>query len=752
MFFGGSKLKLRIEELEKEIQTEKKKVDEFSSEKASLKTQKDEFETQIQALKQKNSQLSQQLDQSKTDKEFQQKTHQDLQQKYTLLQKTVQELELKNVKFLDVDSKIKKAEDSAQKYKGEQERLNQQLKQSESDLRSAQSNLEILSQKYKELQDEHQKLRPENEKLKKLQEENKSLKNELQKLKQKSLTEASAVPKESPPLDTETNPLDAETKGSQGFTGKVDDITLFDLLQMLVNAHKNQIVNFKDRATAKDGQIYVRNGEIIHSEFAHLKGLQAFLFIMSSKHGSFSVATWKDPAEETITMPAANLFMEVARVMDEREAYLNNLEVPVGSIENMSEEEVLAAAKKIENTIQIGKSLVKTVAGNITGDEPKKQAIQKILVVDDSATILSIIKKYLLSQGYNTSTCTSAKNGIELMQKEEFDLVITDLDMPEINGVEFFLWIKGNKPQTQVIIMTAFGSEDIREFANSVGILRYFEKPLNMKQVKQVLDEISEEHKVGGDITNVSLLDFIQMLVLSRKQKLVEVIDPITKTSGKIYLAFGEIVHAEYLDKTSEEAFYPLMAMKSGHFQELGWEEPNQKSIETSPMRLFMEAARRIDLEDINLKNMAQIDDMFQSSLAETATQPKPDLQKESATHDFTIYESGKVLNIQVGSTKKNEVLEILSTFTQNLNESSKMLVLKELTLSVIFMEDLVSEINIGPRYPGTTAKGLKVGDRMEKAVGLYGTPRLSSNRGVIWDSISVFSQDSETINTIRLA
>ncbi|PIQ26475.1 hypothetical protein COW36_21755 [bacterium (Candidatus Blackallbacteria) CG17_big_fil_post_rev_8_21_14_2_50_48_46] len=743
MFFGGSKLKLRIEELEKEFQTEKKKVEELSSEKVALKAQKDEVETEIQALKQKVSQLNQQLDQSKTDREFQLKTHQDLQQKYAQLQKTVQELELKNLKFLDADSKIKKAEDSAQKYKDEQDRLSLRLKQSESDLQGAQADLETLSQKHKELQDQYQKIKPELEKLKKLHEENQRLKEEVQKLKQKSLSDNSTV---------KAAPAPVEPKSPQGFTGKVDDITLFDLLQMLVNAHKNQIVNFKDRATAKDGQIYVRNGEIIHSEFAHLKGLQAFLLIMSSKHGSFSVSAWKEPTEETIQMPAANLFMEVARVMDEREAYLNNLEVPVGSIENMSEEEVLAAAKKIENTIQIGKSLVKSVAGNIVSDEPMKQAIQKILVVDDSATILSIIKKYLLSQGYTTSTCTSAKDGIALMQKEEFDLVITDLDMPEINGVEFFLWIKGNKPQTQVIMMTAFGSEDIREFANSVGILRYFEKPLNMKQVKQVLDEISEEHKVGGDITNVSLLDFIQMLVLSRKQKLVEVIDPITKTSGKIYLAFGEIVHAEYLDKLGEEAFYPLMAMKSGHFQELSWEEPAQKSIETSPMRLFMEAARRIDLEDMNLKNMAQIDDMFQSTLAETAVESKPELQKAKEEHDFTIYESGKVLNIQVGSSKKNEVLEILSAFTQNLNESAKMLVLKELTLSVIFESDLVSEINIGPRYPGATAKGLKMGDSMEKAVGLYGTPRLSSNRGVIWDSISVFSQDSETINTIRLA
>lgn len=729
MFFGGQKLKQKIEELEKEILSEKKEKEEILAEFNNCKKQNENLEIKINDLNQKNSKFFNLIEKNKTDQEFQQKTYQDLQQKYAQLQKHIQDLELKNVKYIDAETKIQKAEETIKKNKEENDILLQRLKQSDSDLQSAQEKINALSDKLNFLEKENLRL---------LKQE----KNTLQNLSQ-SFTPPTAIDLPQTP-SVEQKP--------QGFTGKIDDITLFDLLQMLVNAGKSQVVNFKDRATSKDGFIYIKNGEIIHSQFAHLSGVQAFLLIMSSKHGSFSVDDWKEPQTVSIQMPASNLFMEVARVIDEREAYLNSLEVPVGSIEKMSEAEVLAAARKIENTIQIGKSLVRNVAVQPSPVEQKKQEIHRILVVDDSATILSIMKKYLLSQGYSTVTSSSAKEGIELMQKEEFDLVITDLDMPEINGVEFFLWIKGNKPQTQVIMMTAFGSGEIRQFANSVGILRYFEKPLNMTQVKQVLDEISAEHKVGGDITNVSLLDFIQMLVLSRKQKLVEVHDPITKTSGKIYLAFGDIVHAQYRDKVGADAFYPLMAMKSGSFQELVWEEPEQKTIETSPMRLFLEASRRIEQEDNNLKNMAQIDNLFQSSLSDSTTDSVQKLEKEGVEYDYTIYESGKVLNIQVGATGRAEALQILSAFTQNLSETSKMVILKELTLSIIFEADLVSEINIGSRYPGITAKGLKVGDSMEKAVNIYGTPRLSSDRGVIWDGISVFTQDSETINTIRLA
>jgi len=166
-------------------------------------------------------------------------------------------------------------------------------------------------------------------------------------------------------------------------------------------------------------------------------------------------------------------------------------------------------------------------------------------------------------------------------------------------------------------------------------------------------------------------------------------------------------------------------------------------------MRLFLEAARRIDEQDSRLKQMAEMDEIFQSSL-DKGSEVK--LNKDIQAQDFTLYETGQVMGIHLGKTLKDQAVQLLEKYSVEVSVSPKMILVKELTLSIFFEDDCATEINIGSLYPGETSKGLKIGNTVDKAVTLYGPPKLSSNKGVLWESISVFSQDGASINSIRLS
>src|SRR5690242_13907476 len=82
----------------------------------------------------------------------------------------------------------------------------------------------------------------------------------------------------------------------------------------------------------------------------------------------------------------------------------------------------------------------------------------RILIVDDEHTSRDLCRLFLESDGYEVETCDRAQKAIATLSLKRFDLVLTDLSMPDMDGVQLVKQIKYHYPSTNVIIMTAFGS------------------------------------------------------------------------------------------------------------------------------------------------------------------------------------------------------------------------------------------------------------------------------------------------------
>src|SRR5258708_3461954 len=111
----------------------------------------------------------------------------------------------------------------------------------------------------------------------------------------------------------------------------------------------------------------------------------------------------------------------------------------------------------------------------------------KLLIVDDEATLMTALCNTLQDQGYTTTGFTSAKEALTTLRAQEFDLVLTDLMMPEMDGIELLRLAQEIDHNLVGIIMTGHGAIDTAVEAMKTGALDYILKPFKLSAILPVL-------------------------------------------------------------------------------------------------------------------------------------------------------------------------------------------------------------------------------------------------------------------------
>ncbi|MBI5100471.1 MAG: sigma-54-dependent Fis family transcriptional regulator [Nitrospirae bacterium] len=101
----------------------------------------------------------------------------------------------------------------------------------------------------------------------------------------------------------------------------------------------------------------------------------------------------------------------------------------------------------------------------------------KILVIDDEDIVRTSCSRTLSPEGYEVKLVKSGFDGFKLLEEEQFDIVLTDLKMPEIDGIEILRRIKEKWPEVEVIIITGYQTVDTAVKSIKLGAFDYLEKP-----------------------------------------------------------------------------------------------------------------------------------------------------------------------------------------------------------------------------------------------------------------------------------
>ena len=101
----------------------------------------------------------------------------------------------------------------------------------------------------------------------------------------------------------------------------------------------------------------------------------------------------------------------------------------------------------------------------------------KILVVDDELVVIKSAERVLKSEGYQIEGALGGREAILKIEQGAYDLVFTDLKMPEVDGITLIRWIKKSKPNIGIVIITGYPSQDTMKEAIELGIIDYVPKP-----------------------------------------------------------------------------------------------------------------------------------------------------------------------------------------------------------------------------------------------------------------------------------
>jgi CheY-like chemotaxis protein len=228
---------------------------------------------------------------------------------------------------------------------------------------------------------------------------------------------------------------------------------------------------------------------------------------------------------------------------------------------------------------------------------PVKQ--QQILFVDDETAFLETVGTLFTDWSKNSwsiESASSADQALEILKTRHFDLVVVDVNMPVLDGIQFLRILDRRFPDLKKAAITGYATEEKRSACLANGAELFIEKPRSAEGLKSIFVMLEElvtwKQQAGfqGMLRQVGLQDVIQMECLGRNSSILEIRN--RQLTGRIYIEDGRIIHADAGDVKGESAFQKLLSLTGGSFQLLHFEPPNERSIEGQWEFLLMEAAR----------------------------------------------------------------------------------------------------------------------------------------------------------------
>jgi CheY-like chemotaxis protein len=234
-----------------------------------------------------------------------------------------------------------------------------------------------------------------------------------------------------------------------------------------------------------------------------------------------------------------------------------------------------------------------------------------VLFVDDSLAFLELFTSLCAeySKGdWLIHSAASADLALALLKDNPVDLVVLDIGMPMLDGLQLLGIINRRHPGTKIAVMTGSASESKRADALAKGAELFLEKPVTadgMRMVFNVLNDLVSWQREGftGALRHVGLQEVIQMECNGRHSSILEIRNP--EICGEIYIEAGVVTHAAVGPLTGEQAFHRLLSLRGGQFQVKPFKLPPQRTIDSRWEFLLMDAARASDEETVRLKNPA---------------------------------------------------------------------------------------------------------------------------------------------------
>jgi two-component system, NtrC family, response regulator AtoC len=169
----------------------------------------------------------------------------------------------------------------------------------------------------------------------------------------------------------------------------------------------------------------------------------------------------------------------------------------------------------------------------------------RVLVVDDDPNTLDLMQFQLSAAGYEVATAAGGADGLRLAAEQRFDVALTDLQLPDMNGIELVKRFKDASPETEIIMVTGYGSVSTAVEATKAGAFFFVEKPVDMDELAILISKAVERREQAEEIRQLrgklsSRTSYYNIIGASKAmQTIYEVIESVAESDANI-LIVGE--------------------------------------------------------------------------------------------------------------------------------------------------------------------------------------------------------------------
>lgn len=184
--------------------------------------------------------------------------------------------------------------------------------------------------------------------------------------------------------------------------------------------------------------------------------------------------------------------------------------------------------------------------------------MKKILIVDDEKNIRIALSRCLRNEGYNITLAKDGSQALNIIENEDFDLILIDYQMPKKNGIEVLRELREKNIKTNAIIMTAYGTIDIAVDTMKLGAVDFISKPFELEKIKNIvrnnIDNIIKKNKTLDEYI-LEAKDLIKKGELENARNCLKEAILIDTSSAKIQNLLG-VVEERMHNKLLAQKYY----------------------------------------------------------------------------------------------------------------------------------------------------------------------------------------------------
>ncbi len=223
--------------------------------------------------------------------------------------------------------------------------------------------------------------------------------------------------------------------------------------------------------------------------------------------------------------------------------------------------------------------------------------IKNVLIVDDDPDILMACREGLsrYARAFSVITAEEGENAAEQLRQQPVSLVVTDLQMPRMDGLGLLAHIMGEYPDIPVIVMTGHSTRQLKALVGRRGAVGYIEKPFLMEDLARKVVAALRRESEGGTLHGFATGMFIQLIVMEGRTCTIRVLNRGSGEKGVLFFLDGELMDARVNTLSGVDAAYEVLSWDDVSLSIQNTCAQKEKKVTGDVQGILLETMRRKD-------------------------------------------------------------------------------------------------------------------------------------------------------------